>query len=176
MESLHKMQYLKHWNVVIGVYNEVLSYYNSEALELEKQQGKKGHTISRTSELRIFCMFILYFIKMNVNNSFQNLTFYPDLNQSGKNKYYLRVLNCITQSFFRDYLNYLCHQKTQNTPIRDKRNCVLKTFGEAVSTFTVIISIQALLGPWILPFFKLFSGCDEFFISEALRVFTKPKK
>lgn len=53
---------------------------------------------------------------MNVHNSFKSLTFYPDLNQSGNNEYYLRLLNRISQSFFRDYLNDLCLQTKQNTP------------------------------------------------------------
>ena len=60
---------------------------------------------------------------MYVHNSFKNLTFYPNLNQSGNNKYYLRLLNRISKSFFRDYLNDLCLQTKQNRPIRDKKLC-----------------------------------------------------
>lgn len=74
--------------------------------------------MSSLGHLRLvyFVFFILYFIKMNVHNSFKSLTFYPDLNQSGNTEYYLRLLNRISQSFFRDYLNDLCLQTKQNTP------------------------------------------------------------
>lgn len=68
----------------------------------------------------IFCIFILYFIKINVNNYLKNLTFYPNLTQSGNNKHYCRVLKHISLTSFINYLNYLCLQAEQNTPIRDK--------------------------------------------------------
>ena len=115
----------------------------------------------------IVCIFILYFIKINVNNFLKNLTFYPNLNQSGNNKHYRRVWNHISLTSFINYLNYLCLQE-QNTPIRDTsltpiRLCLIpkgKKFPPSFS-LSVFKVYQAQGYHYSL---KVFSDCGRFWI------------
>lgn len=130
----------------------------------------------------VFCIFILYFIKINVNNSFKNLTFYPNLNQAG-NKYYCGILNHISLTSFINYLNYLCLQAKQNTPIRDKsltpiRLCLIPKGKKFPPSFSLSV-FKVYQSQGYCYSLKVFSDCGRFGLSKVsgvIQFFTKPKK